>query len=365
MEQFAARYLKLVESLSKYWTFSEAETAKGPRRRVLTSSAPFMNAVYDAAQYTDGTDPHYTFIIYRPGEARDLPVFLHGNVATPGEIVRRHFPTVLSRDDGALPHGSGRLDLAERIFTDSAPLAARVMVNRVWGWHFGDPLVASPSDFGVQGEKPTDPELLDDLAARFIAHGWSLKWLHREIMQSAAYRQSSQPRAGAQQLDPANLLLWRMTPRRLDVESYRDSLLRAAGLLSDQMYGPSEDLDAEGNVRRTVYARISRRRLSNLLRQYDFPDPIQTSPGRDLTTSSLQQLFVMNSAFMHNQGEAVAGSAANLSDEAQKIRFLYHRILARDPSPKECDLASGYLRTGTLAQYAQILLSTNEEIFWP
>ena len=111
----------------------------------------------------------------KPGEARDFPVLLHGNVATPGEIVPRHFPAVLAKGDGLLKNGSGRLELAEKIFTDAAPLAARVIVNRVWGWHFGRPLVATPSDFGVQGEKPTHPELLDDLAARFIAHGWSLE----------------------------------------------------------------------------------------------------------------------------------------------------------------------------------------------
>ena len=97
--------------------------------------------------------------------------------------------------DAAFQQGSGRLELADSIFSDAAPLAARVIVNRVWGWHFGKPLVATPSDFGAQGEKPTHPELLDDLAARFIANGWSLKWLHREIMLSAAYRQSSQPAA--------------------------------------------------------------------------------------------------------------------------------------------------------------------------
>ena len=98
-------------------------------------------------------------------------------------------------------------------------------MNRVWDWHIGKPLVATPSDFGVQGEKPTHPELLDDLAARFIANGWSLKWLHREIMLSATYRQSSQPREDAAKVDAANSLVWRMNPRRLDIESYRDTLL--------------------------------------------------------------------------------------------------------------------------------------------
>ena len=109
------------------------------RRRILTSTEPFMNAVYEAAQYVDGTDPQYTFIVYKPNEARDFPVLLHGNVASPGPIVKRHFLSVLSQGDSTFKNGSGRLELAERMFTDAAPLTARVIVNRVWGWHFGRP----------------------------------------------------------------------------------------------------------------------------------------------------------------------------------------------------------------------------------
>lgn len=258
------------------------------------------------------------------------------------------------------------------MFTDSPGLVARVIVNRVWDWHFGTPLVATASDFGVQGEKPTHPELLDDLAARFIAHGWSLKWLNREIVLSAAYRQSSQSRAKGVQADQVNTLVWRMNPRRLDIESYRDSILRSAGTLNETMYGPSEDLDRQGSVRRTVYGRVSRVRLANLLRLYDFPDPTQTSPGRDLTTTSLQQLFVMNSAFIQAQAVALAKNAAAEAgktdaqpDQTASVRELYRRVLAREPGAKELDLAAAYLKNGSLEQYAQVLLSTNEEIFWP
>jgi len=129
-----------------------------------------MNSVFEASQYVDGSDHDSTFINYKPGEARDVPVLLHGNVATPGEVVPRKFISVLSKGDERFKQGSGRLEFANRVFTDAAPLAARVIVNRVWGWHFGRPLVATPSDFGVQGDKPTHPELLDDLSARFIAH---------------------------------------------------------------------------------------------------------------------------------------------------------------------------------------------------
>src|SRR5208282_5962699 len=112
-----------------------------------------------------------------------------------------------------------------------------------WAWHFGKPLVGTPSDFGSQGEKPSHPELLDDLAARFMANGWSFKWLHREIMLSAAYRQASRPRPEAEAVDPANSMIWRMNRRRMDIEAFRDSILRATGSLQETMYGPSRDLD--------------------------------------------------------------------------------------------------------------------------
>jgi hypothetical protein len=183
-------------------------------------------------------------------------------------------------------------------------------------------------------------------------------------MMSAAYRQSSRPRADAEKIDQINSLLWRMNPRRLDAESYRDTLLRSAGRLSDKMYGPSEDAEAETSVRRTVYSRVSRGRLSNLLKVYDFPDPVQTSGGRDLTTTSLQQLFIMNSPFMRVEAEALAAAVKPEADDKAKVRNLYRKVLSRDASAKELDLALGYLAQGTIEQYAQVLLSSNEEIFW-
>jgi hypothetical protein len=379
MEALRARYPKLAESVEKYYAVAPKPPAEpAPKTEVKVAAAannrarnnpvstePFANAVFDAAQDVDGSDAHYTWVNYHPGAVKDFPVLLHGNIATPGDIVPRHFLTVLSKGDTTFKHGSGRLDLADEIFSDGAPLAARVIVNRVWGWHFGRALVATTSDFGVQGEKPSHPELLDDLAARFIAHGWSLKWLNREIMLSAAYQQSSHPRPEAAQIDQLNLYLWRMNPRRLDIESYRDSILRAAGTLNETMYGPSQDLDVPGNTRRTVYTRVSRGRLNGLLRNYDFPDPTQTSSDRDVTTTSLQQLFIMNSGFIHTQAAALAKIVQSDPDDASRIRTLYRKVLSRDPATKELDLALSYLSSGTIEQYAQILLAVNEGIFWP
>ena len=380
MEGLREKYPQLVTHLEKFWTFPPPKPANPPpappaaaaaapgggraRRPGPSPTDPFMNTVYDCAQVVDGSDKQYTMIVYKPGEARDLPVMLHGNVTSLGEVTPRHFLTVLSKGDSTFHQGSGRRELADDIFGDGAPLSARVIVNRVWGWHFGKPLVATPSDFGVQGEKPTHPELLDDLAARFIAHGWSLKWLNREIMLSAVYRQASQPRADAEAVNPGNSLLWRMNPRRLDIEAFRDTLLRSSGQLSDQMGGPSMDIDSATNMRRTVYGKVSRTRLNNLLRQYDFPDPMQTSSGRDLTTTSLQQLFLMNSPFIHTLAGNLAKSVDSETDAPAKVRALYRKILSRDPSSKELDLAATYLNGSSLEEYAQVLLSTNEEIFW-
>jgi len=325
-----------------------------------------MNAVYDAAMWVNGSDPDLTLLDYKPGEPRDLPVFLHGNADSPGQPAPRRFLTVLSKTpDSVFQKGSGRLELAERIFSDAAPLAARVIVNRVWGWHFGKPLVGTPSDFGAQGESPSHSELLDDLSARFIANGWSLKWLHREIMLSAAYRQSSARAAAGESADPTNRLLWRMNPRRLDVESFRDSILRASGSLNETMYGPSAGLDDASNTRRTVYATVSRAKLHTVLSLYDVPDPSQHSPGRDATITPLQQLFVLNSAFIEQQAAALAAHADKSSGDTAKVRELYRRTLARDPDAAELDLALSYLRESGLPRAAQALLATNEFIFWP
>jgi hypothetical protein len=324
-----------------------------------------MNAVFEAAQYVDASDPSYTFITYKPGEARDMPVLKAGNVAAPGEIVPRGFPAVLAKGEATFRQGSGRLELADRIFTDAPGLAARVIVNRVWGWHFGRGLVSTPSDFGTQGDKPTHPELLDDLAARFIEHGWSFKWLNKEIMMSAAYQQSSNPRPDGLQADEANALLWRQNPRRLDAEAFRDTLTRSAGVIDLRMGGVPGDVDSDTYYRRSIYGRVSRARSAQMLGLFDFPEATQSAPGRDITTSTLQQIFLMNGAFVQNLAEAAAKTAATATGDAEQVGMLYRRILARNPTPAEMKSALAYLQKGTLQRYAQVLLSTNEEIFLP
>ena len=335
----------------------------GPRKRI-DPQAPFLNSIYDAGVWWNTSEPDLTFFDVTPGKPRDLPLYRGGNLGTPADPAPRGFPLVLTKGAGDFTNGSGRLELGEKIFTDAAPLSARVMVNRVWGWHFDKHLVGTPSDFGIQGLQPTHPELLEDLSARFIASGWSLKWLHKEIMLSAAYRQSSTPRAREMEVDPTNQLLWRMNPRRMDIEAYRDSLLQASGKLDLTMYGPSQP-DVDAGVRRTVYSSISRGRSNDVMKLYDVPAPLAHIPMRQPTLNPLQALFVMNSSFVQDQAKALAEQVAGEATPEAKVQSLYRKVFSRNATPDEIALGVKYLGTADTARYAQALLSTNEVIFWP
>ncbi|MFO0964495.1 MAG: DUF1553 domain-containing protein [Gemmataceae bacterium] len=277
------------------------------RKETPHFETPLVVAIEESSLHVMADGPHKTKLVYKPGEALDVPMQMRGNPATLGAVVPRHFPAVLSPGEPrTFTKGSGRLELAEAIVGEAASLSARVIVNRVWTHHFGRGLVETPSDFGAQGERPSHPELLDDLAARFIANGWSLKWLHREIMLSAAYRQSSAIDKAKQSLDPENRLLWRMNPRRLDAEAWRDAILSASGKLDDTVGGASQELGDAKNTRRTIYGTVKRRELSDFLRLHDFPDPTTHASHRVPTVTPLQQLFTLNSPFMQQQAEALA-----------------------------------------------------------
>lgn len=313
------------------------------------------------------------------GQPANQKIHLRGNVNDLGEEVPRRFIEVLSASCGQEPftQGSGRLQLAKAIVSPTNPLTARVFVNRVWQHHFGRGIVATPSNFGLLGVPPTHPELLDYLAARFIASGWSLKRLHREIMLSSTYRLASAHSQPNFESDPENRLLWRMHRRRLDIESWRDSLLMVAGNIDLTMGGPSANLADKNNRRRTLYAAISRHELNPVLRLFDFPDPNLTSERRSLTTVPMQQLFVLNSDFMVDQSRAVAArlEKANLPDTAAKVEQLYRWLFGRQPLPQELRLGVGFVdrspdeagsqeaKLSRLEQYTQALLSTNEFFF--
>lgn len=277
-----------------------------------------------------------------PSEPR---IFRRGNPATKGEEVPRRFLAILSGGRREpFRDGSGRLELARAIASPANPLTARVWVNRVWLHHFGRPLVATPSDFGLRSDPPSHPELLDWLARRFVEGGWSTKNLHRLIVLSSAYRQSSADNPEARRVDPENRLLWRMNRRRLDFEAMRDAALAAAGRLDRRMGGRPVDLvRSPSSARRTVYAFVDRLNVPGVMRAFDLAGVDAHSPMRAQTTTPQQALFLMNSPFFAEQARALAArpEVAREADAAGRIRALYRRLFAREPSAGELALGAG------------------------
>jgi hypothetical protein len=311
----------------------------------------------------------------------DLPVprashvFLRGNPRNPGPEVPRQFLAVLSGPERQPFHeGSGRLELARAIASKDNPLTARVLVNRVWLHHFGAGLVRTPSDFGLRSEPPSHPALLDWLAAQFMDEGWSVKKLHRLIVLSHAYQQSSADNPRGLQADPEARLLWRVNRRRLDFEAMRDSLLAVSGRLDPRLGGAAMDLTrAPFTGRRTLYGFIDRQNLPGLFRTFDFASPDTTSPQRYQTTVPQQALFLMNSPFVVEQARSLA-ARQEVSRQGQpegRIRELYRLAYSRDPDAAEVRLGLGFLQAaaqdpGPLnpwERYAQVLLEANEFVF--
>ena len=222
------------------------------------------------------------------------------------------FPVLCDGEPHPFEKGSGRLELAEAIADARNPLTARVMVNRIWQRHFGAGIVRTPSDFGRMGDRPSNPELLDYLATRFIESGWSIKALHREIMLSATYQLSADQSEKNMRIDPENRMLWRANIQRLDAEALRDSLLFVSGELDLKAGGPPERLNDENNKRRTVYGFVSRNKLDGMLALFDFPNPNITSEKRNMTESPAQELFFLNSSFIAERAQALARRVARV-----------------------------------------------------
>ena len=360
----------------------------------------------------------------------DLPesyqphIFRRGNPSRPGEPVQRAFLRVLSNGDPRpFGRGSGRLDLARAIASPANPLTARVLVNRVWMHHFGEPLVSSTTDFGTRSLPPTHPELLDWLAADFIHSGWSVKHLHRVIVLSAAYQQASVTQAsvaadvrrlkskseptkqpadlpprpfgrgqgrpvlrsaydegggeGSVQKDAENKLLSHFPRRRLDFEAMRDSLLLISGRLDTTAGGRSVDIAGDPlNQRRTVYGLVDRQDLPGMFRAFDFPVPDQCVERRSRTTVPQQALFALNSAFVMEQARALAASPqiAGIEKPAERIGALFRRVLGRQPAKTETASALRFIEAAKAdaqpekgltpwEQLAQVMLISNEAVF--
>jgi len=295
---------------------------------------------------------------------KDSPVFIRGEANNRGPIAPRKFLTVLSDEkDAPFNDGSGRLELARRIASRDNPLTARVLVNRVWQWHFGEAIVRTVSDFGTRSEPPTHPEMLDWMATWFMDNGWSLKKLHKLILLSSTYQQSSVANERGMSEDPTNQWLWRANIQRLDFESIRDTLLTLGGKLDRDLNGRPFTLAAssassryKGTVgdalqpktspdRRTVYAMIDRNALPDMFGTFDFANPDMSTGERLLTTVPQQALFLMNSPFVVEQVKNLLAREDFPKDgiDEDKVRFVFRAAFQRQPSAQELQLARDFL----------------------
>ncbi len=346
----------------------DAKVEELKAREKKLDAGPLANVVRDAGTRVNGDDPAWTLIDYKPGEYVDLPVFVRGDPTRPGVVVPRRFLSALSPGEPKpFTDGSGRRELADAIVTDAAGLTARVFVNRTWGWVFGRPLVTTPSNFGLLGDRPTHLALLDDLSARFVANKWSVKWLVKELVLSAAYRQSSHsdtpPTA-----DPDNRWLWRGPRKRLELEQWRDAMLQVSGQLDLSGGGPSDNLDSPRSVRRTVYGKVSRDKPADIHRLFDLPDPKGHGEKREATTTPVQQLYFLNSPFVRQAAGALAKAAAGKSAE-EGTTVLFRKVYLRDPTTEEVAVAAKLIRPAKDGDrpawelLAQALLASNEFLF--
>ncbi|MBY0230569.1 MAG: DUF1553 domain-containing protein, partial [Gemmataceae bacterium] len=327
----------------------------------------------EARLATTASAKMYAVVPGKPGASRLLA---RGDVTMPGETVSAEVPGTLERWLGKTrlkpdaAEGERRKALAAWIADRRNPLFARVMANRLWHHHFGTGLVDTPSDFGFNGGKPSHPELLDWLAAELM-EDWSLKRLHRLIVTSRAYRQSSAIRKEAMARDADNRLVWRKTPARLEAEGIRDAMLAVSGALDRRMGGKPyldfktfffkgtqfyEPLDQEGPAfrRRSLYRMWARGGRSPFLDTFDCPDPSAATPKRQATTTPLQALALLNNAQVFDLAAEMAGRAG--TDVGQAWRLAYQR----DPTEKERALAEPFAKRNGMAALCRVLFNSGE-----
>ncbi|HEY1186507.1 MAG TPA: PSD1 and planctomycete cytochrome C domain-containing protein [Gemmata sp.] len=350
---------------------TELKARKDPWAVRVAKLLAYKGANEDRADIKKAMPPAPPVAHVISGNGPGMKVYIRGNPATKGDDAPKGFLQVLP---SPTPAGNSftRLDLANAVGSKDNPLTARVFVNRVWAWHFGRGLVATPSNFGKLGDRPSHPELLDWLAVNFVKNGWSVKWLHKQIMTATTYQLESTNDAANDKIDAANVYLWRGARKRLDIEDWRDTLLAVSGNLDTKLGGPTFDLRDANAKRRTVYAKISRHELDGLLRLFDFPDANVTADKRTATTVPQQQLFALNSAFMISQAQAFAKrvEAMGATDE-ERIVSAYRLAFGRRPEKGELDLALRYLKLPPQTddkltrwqQYAQVLLASNELLY--
>lgn len=332
--------------LSGHWKqyLEEQNKVLEERKKELPEQYPFLQTLNDK------------------DKPADMNILIRGDRNNKGDLAPRRFLAILSGAERPLFHqGSGRLQLAEAIADAKNPLTARVMVNRVWQFHFGRGIVATSSNYGQLGERPTHPELLDYLAASFVEDGWSLKKLHKSILLSSTYQLAAENVDANMSKDPANVYLWRANLRRLDAEAIRDSLLFSSGELDPTPSQKAPQIEDEKNAKRTVYSFIGRRKLDSYLALFDFPAPLASNEARMSTNVPLQRLYFMNSGFVEKRAEVLADKLQGTN--ADKIRQAYRLIYAREADSEEIRLGEEYLAKAQWPSYVRALLSANEFLF--
>jgi hypothetical protein len=272
----------------------------------------------------------------------DLKVFIRGNPYAFGEDAPRAYPSILT---GGQPKtfekGSGRLELAEMISKE--PITSRVIANRIWRWHMGRGIVETPNNFGMAGERPTNPELLEYLASKFSSSGMSWKKLQKEIVMSRTYQLSSATVEANLAKDQDNRFFWRANRQRLEAEGIWDSLLTASGKLDvKQIGGPSEDLD-EKMIRRAVYAKVSRMYPNDFQMTFDFPTPTISAERRYITNVPQQRLFFLNNSFVHKQAEELANRIKSENSEDAQVTKAFQVVYQRAPTPDELKASIQFL----------------------
>lgn len=319
----------------------------------------------------------------REGVPQDARIQIKGEPARPGAMVARRFPQILGGQplpEQVAQNGSGRLELARWIASDANPLTARVIVNRVWERHFGTGIVSSTSDFGLRGQQPSHPELLDWLTADFIQHDWSLKHLHRRIMLSRTWQLASQDLPANLAIDPANTLLWKANRRRLDAESIRDSLLWLAGNLDDTPQQESYPIppqkewkytqhhpfkDEYTSQKRSVYLMTKRLTNTTYFQTFDGPDPNVCTSSRDQSVTPLQALYFVNDSFFHQQAQDLAARlVAEFPDESNRLEAALNRLLGRPPETGEAEILTKHLQAARLRLHSQSSGNELEQRAW-
>ena len=329
----------------------EDEAQKLTNRTINDLISGKKGAIHQLNLSSPGSPPR-AMIVEEDPTPRETQIFLRGNPLARGQAVQPSFLSVLSGDQTPVyENGKRRLGLARSVIADSNPLTARVLVNWAWQNHFGSGLVRTPDDFGTRGQSPTHPELLDYLADQFRKNGWSMKWLHRQIMLSQAYHQAAIENDQSRQVDPENLLLWRMPRRRLDFESMRDSMLYVCDELDTTMGGRPIDLNASPAIpRRSVYGFTNRDIIANLLSTFDTANPNACTAKRPETTVPQQTLFALNSDFIQDRALRLAAltKQMNPSSDEDRIVTMVRRTLCRNPTESEIGQAKKFLSDAAL-----------------